>query len=99
MPPGLFRVVFNATSRPLCQNSRCLVRDLLEFECEGTFHIHDFGLLVSLASFGVLRRTHMAAWVAAAAGLVGTVADLMASMYVMKYERRKCIKHEIAEMK
>ena len=42
---------------------------------------------------------HMA-WVAAAARwLAGTVADLMASMYVMKYERRKCIKHEIAEMK
>ena len=42
------------------------------------------------------------AWVATAATAAagaGTVADLMASMYVMKYERRKCIKHEIAEMK
>ena len=71
-PPALFA------------SSRCLVRDLLEFECEGTFHIHDFGLWSSAHTWR---------------GLAGTVADLMASMYVMKYERRKCIKHEIAEMK
>jgi hypothetical protein len=74
-----------------------LVRDLLEFECEGTFHIHDFGLWPFDGGGGA----HMA-WVATAATAAagaGTVADLMASMYVMKYERRKCIKHEIAEMK
>ena len=80
-PPALFA------------SSRCLVRDLLEFECEGTFHIHDFGLWSSAPAAAHTWR----GW--RRRGLAGTVADLMASMYVLKYERRKCIKHEIAEMK
>ena len=45
------------------------------------------------------RRTHGVGGGGGGGWLAGTVADLMASMYVMKYERRKCIKHEIAEMK
>ena len=53
-----------------------------------------------ILAFG-LRRQRRTHGVGGGGGcwLAGTVADLMASMYVMKYERRKCIKHEIAEMK
>ena len=51
-PPALFA------------SSRCLVRDLLEFECEGTFHIHDFGLWSSAAAAHTWRgwRRAVAGW-------------------------------------
>ena len=54
-----------------------------------------------ILAFGLRRQRQRRTYGVGGGGgrLAGTVADLMASMYVMKYERRKCIKHEIAEMK
>ena len=52
-----------------------------------------------ILAFGLRRQRRTHGVGGGARWLAGTVADLMASMYVMKYERRKCIKHEIAEMK